>query len=440
VAVVVYGVFNRRGYGRALALGGATPVGAAFVVGAIAVPTFYAVAVGAVAGVVLRLLQRSRQESARTTRPVTGSRLLVLFVVGAVLTTLVAPLLFNGLPVLRPEGEGAALAAGVVTKSNLAQLAYLLLSVAVVAFLARSRWAGPELVGTATCLATLLSLWSWAHLNAGLPYPEGVFDNSPAFAFIQTLPGGAPRVRGIFSEPAGLASSCLVTIAYCASRFGQVQGVRRLGVLLVGAAALFLGSISTSTTFLIAGIALVAVAAVVTTSSFVLRGGSLQRSAVSALCAAALASLFLLPYLAAVIGKEVGDKVGSSSYVDRSSSDSVSLRLLLDTFGIGTGVGANRGSSFFATLLSTVGIVGTVLFVAVVVVLVRGAWNVRQARPAAWALIALLIAKAVSGPELSDSTGVLWLSLGVLAHAASRVERRSVPRTGSAVGTSPGAR
>ncbi|MGY1684735.1 hypothetical protein ACI8AK_03995 [Geodermatophilus sp. SYSU D00867] len=432
VAVVVYGVVNRRGYGRALALGGATPVGAAVVVGAVAVPTFYAVAIGALVGVGLRLLQ-SVGRGGGGRMPVPGSRSLVLLLVVGVLTTLVAPLVFSGLEVEGPSGLDEYLAAGVVTKSNIAQIVYLVLSVGVVAYLARSRWTGPQIVGTATCLATLLSFWSYLHTSVGLPFPEGFFDNSPGFAFIQTLPGGELRVRGIFSEPAGLATSCLVTIAYCSSRVRRVAGLHRLRLLVVATIAVFLGAVSTSTTFLVAGIALVAVAAVVATATFVLRASRLSRVSVGVLCACALAGVWVLPALANNVGQQLADKVASSSYTDRSNADGESYRVLLDTWGLGAGLGANRGSSFIATLLSTVGVAGTLLFVSAVVALVRRSWPDRGVRPAAWALIALLVCKAVSGPDLADSSGVLWLSLGVLAHAALRLE---ATRTRASVTTS----
>lgn len=422
MAVVVYGLLNRHGYGRALALGGATPVGAALVVGAVAVPTFYAVAVGALVGVALRVLQGARATPGAQFLPVPASRPLTLLVVVSVLVTLVAPLLFDGLAVLAADGTTNTLAAGVLTKSNTAQIVYLLLGVTVVAYVARSRSTGPGLVGIATCLATVLSFWSWTHTRTGVPFPEGLFDNSPSFSIIETLPGGGLRVRGIFSEPAGLAASCLVTIAYCASRLWQVHGFHRLVVFVVGAMALWLGSISTSTTFLVAGIVLVAVAACAATATFVVRGGSLSRTVVAALCVAAVAGLWLLPYVANIVGAEIDDKVASSSYADRSSADSRSYALVLDTFGFGTGLGSNRASSFAASLLSTVGVVGVVLFVVAVVTLVRRGAVVRGARPAAWALVALLIAKVVSGPDLSDNTGVLWLSLGVLANAALRAD------------------
>lgn len=424
---MIYGALNRRGYGQALALAGATPAGAALVVGTIAVPTFYTVAIGVVAALALGGLGQARTGAHADFPAVPASRPLVVMVVVSVLVTLVAPLLFDGLPVQTPTGANNALTAGVITKSNIAQIVYLILSVGIVVYLARSSWTGPELVGTATCVATLLSFWSWMHTAARIPFPEGLFDNSPSFVYQSLLPGGIPRVRGIFSEPAGLASGCIVTVAYCTSRLRSLSGIRRLGLLAVAGVAIFLGSISTSTTFPIAGIALFAIAAFVGTVTFVLRGGSLSYPAITVLSVAAIAALWVLPYIANAVGQQVVDKVASSSYLDRSFADSQSYRLAFETLGIGTGLGSNRASSFLASLLSTVGVVGTLLLAAVVVTLVRRGWSDRRARPAAWALIATLTCKVVSGPDLSDNSGVLlWLSLGVLANAALRLDRHAV--------------
>jgi len=394
------------------------------------VPTFYAVAAGALIAVALRHVS---DQSGAVPPPVPASRSLVLFTVVSVLVTLVAPLLFDGLPVLTPAGPESTLVAGVITKSNIAQIVYLVLGVGVIAYLARSEGTRPEIIGTAVCLATLLSLWAWSHTASGIPFPVGLFDNSPTFVYQGLLPGGKPRVRGIFSEPAGLAASCLVTIAYCASRMQQVQGLRRLGLLTLGGVALFLGSISTSTTFLVAGMVLSVLAVVAGIASFVLRRGSMTTGATVVLCGALIASVWLLPYIANTVGQQVEAKLGTSSYADRSTADSISYGLVIDTLGLGTGLGSNRASSFAASLLSTVGVVGTALFVTVVIVLVRRAWTVPRVRPVIWALAAALIAKVVSGPDLSDSTGILWLSLGVLAHAIltdeSETRNRAIIRT-----------
>jgi hypothetical protein len=243
-------------------------------------------------------------------------------------------------------------------------------------------------------------------------------DNSPAFAYIETAPDNVERFRGIASEPAGLAGSCLVTIAYMLPRSLQVRGWRRAGALLVTAVAAYLGVISTSTTFVVAGVAIALVAGLAAAVGFLLRRTHVSAIASVAGCALVVAGIWILPIVADFVETSVNEKVGSPSFTERSSANSVSLGIFIDTFGLGVGLGGNRASSFVPSLLSTTGIIGTLLFVAAVATLIRRSAPVREYRPVVWALVGLLVVKVVSGPDLSDTTGVLWISLGLLSHAA----------------------
>ena len=160
ILIIAYGVFGRHGYGRALALGGVTASGAAAVVGTIAVPTFYTVAIGTLVALGLSLLGNGKTADA-VRRPLPPAvSLLLCFLIWSVFVTLVAPLLFDGMTVLVPP-RPITLAATVLTNSNIAQVIYLALGVSVVLFLARSARSGPELIGLLAGLTTLLSLWRY---------------------------------------------------------------------------------------------------------------------------------------------------------------------------------------------------------------------------------------------------------------------------------------
>ncbi len=428
-AVVVLGVVGPRGYGVALALGGATAAGSAFVAGGTAVPTFYAVALGSLAGVALRLLgTRPHSGLARfeTDRPSPGVGLLVAFAIWASVVTLTASTLFGGIAVHAATGY-TTLTSGGFSSSNGAQLIYLVLGVATVAFLARSPSARPEVIGLAAGATTVLSAWRYLHQLAGLPFPDGFFDNSPVFNYIETAPNNVQRFRGILSEPAGLAGSCLVTVAYMLPRSLQVRGLRRVGTLLVAAIAIYLGVISTSATFVVAGVATAMLAVLAGLARFLTRRAAVSVLAQLLISLTVLIALFGLPLLADFVQQTVSQKVNSSSYGDRSSFDDISYRLFIDTFGYGVGLGSNRASSFVANLMSTTGLIGTVLFVAAVVTLIRRGGRVRAYRPVVWALTTLLVAKVIAGPDLSDTSGVLWIALGLLSHAALRRESRPAP-------------
>lgn len=420
LAVIAYGVLGPHGYCRALALSAATPAGAAVAVGAIALPTFYAAAFGAAIALALAAMGRRRSAPGQPPGLPPGGLPLLLFTLWSIIVTLVAPFLFNGMTVLEAGPTYRPLDAGTLTSSNIAQILYLVLGFCVVVLVARSPGAGPQLVGTAAGLVTVLSLWRYLHVIAGVPFPDHLFDNSPAFAYIETQPGGLPRVRGILSEPAALAVSSLVTMGYMLPRARDLHGRRRAVALLVAAAALFLGLVSTSATFVVAGGTIAAIAGVWLAGGFLLRRVSVRAFVSVAGCAAVIAMIWLLPLLTPLVTAVIDSKVQSSSYDQRSGSDAFAYDVFFRSLGFGVGLGANRASSFTPTLLGSVGLLGTLLFVGAVVLLVRRAAPVRAYRPVVWALVAMLVSKIISGPDLSDTSGILWLSLGLLSRTASQ--------------------
>ncbi len=429
VAVILYGMLGKSGYSRALALGGATAAGAAIVVGSIAVPTFFAIAIGAAVAVFLRLLGHGLTAEPPRTHLPPGVALLLLFVAWSVFVTLVAPQLFDGQHVeTSAGGDNAHLTAGVLTSSNTAQVIYLVLGTCVVVFLARTRVAGPELIGLAVGLTVTLSFWRYLSQQAGLPFPEGVFDNSPYFTYIETAAGGLKRFRGILTEPSSLAASCLVTISYMLARARHVQGARRWGALAVAIIAGYLGTISTSAGFVVAAVVVALAAGFTFVVSFLLRRASISAAVSIITCALVIVALWVLPIVADFVETTLNEKVSSSSFTERSGANSASYEIFLDTYGFGVGLGGSRASSFFPGILSTTGIVGTLLFAATIVVLIRRSASVVEYRPVIWALVALLILKIVSGPDLSDPSGVLWMSLGLLSRGALAQSRGAEPQ------------
>ena len=432
VAVILYGTVGRGGYGRALAIGGSTAAGAAFVAGSIAVPTFFAIAIGAAVAVALRLLGRGPTAPPPRLHLPPGVSLLLLFLVWSASVTLLAPQLFDGQRVATPTGgDNAHLTAGIITSSNIAQTAYLALGICVVIFLARTRVAGPELIGLSVGLAILLSFWRYLSQQAGVPFPEGLFDNSPNFAYIETAAGGLKRFRGIFTEPSSLAASCLVALAYMSARVRFLRGPRRWGALAVAIMAGYMGSISTSTSFIVAAVVLVLTASLTFVVGFLSRRTSISAVVSIITCALVIVALWVVPIVADFVETTVNAKVGSSSFSERSDANSVSYDIFLDTFGFGVGLGGSRASSFLPGLLSTTGIIGTLLFAASVAAVIRRSSSQVEYRPVIWALVALLINKVVSGPDLSDFSGILWMSLGLLSRAAliadSRIGRQPSP-------------
>lgn len=431
--IILVGVIGPLTYPQALALGAATPAGAAVVVGAAVVPTFYAVAMGASVALFLKVLSRDRDGNPFGQAFPPASLLLLAFLVWSVVVTLLAPLIFDGLPIV--ASSATVLTAGVVTTSNVAQVIYLALGVGVVVFLSRSPQTRPEVLGLALAVCLGLSFLRYLAVTFGLPFPDRFFDNSPNFNYIETSPGGALRVRGIMPEPAALATTCVTAMAYFAARCAAVVGWRRVGCLAVIAVAAFLGIVSTSATFVVAGLSTGVVLLVVTTVSFLSRRLTVGRTAVVVIGASLVLLLLVSPVVVTFVQSTIDSKIASSSYSSRSSSDTTSLGVFLDSYGFGVGLGSARGSSFLPTLLSATGLVGTLLFVLSVGVLFVRSRHVEGARPVLYALTAFLIVKLTSGPDISDPGGTLILGLGILGRLA--VSNLPVGRLGTGAPGAP---
>lgn len=119
-------------------------------------------------------------------------------------------------------------------------------------------------------------------------------------------------------------------------------------------------------------------------------------------------------------------KLESSSGVERSSWNAQAWINFVDTFGLGAGLGSARASSFPMVLLSNLGVVGTALFIAFVVQVLRGAFGASDAatapvaRAAGHAVLATLIAASISGTVFD-----LGMAFYAFAAAAAAGRRRT---------------
>jgi hypothetical protein len=89
----------------------------------------------------------------------------------------------------------------------------------------------------------------------------------------------------------------------------------------------------------------------------------------------------------------------------RQKSNEVAMQIVADTYGLGVGLGSHRASSYVASLASNTGLVGAILFAAMLAALLRP--YVRAANPAdgeifvAAALVGATLAVSLSIPDLN---------------------------------------
>lgn len=334
-------------------------------------------------------------------------------VVWSILLTAIGPWVFRGVRVLSSRGgvDDQVIDPDVLTwtTSSLAQVVYLVVSVAVVAYLVRLR-VTRAVVGVAFAVGTVVSAVRGLSVALGSDFLAPLFDTSTGVIYSYA----SLRLRGVFNEPSELAAFSLPAAVFFAVVAGSDRIASRPARIGTWALALLACSNLLQAS---SGVAVVGSAVVVTVGLLVLVVRSLIRGGVGVqwfVLGGLVAAFVLVGWgreLLAPVNALVADKVGSVSWESRTGADLFSLRLVAETAGLGVGLGGNRPSSFVTALFSTIGVPGVVLFAAVVAAALGAVRVDRRLVPVAAALVALLVAKSVGNPDLT--TPVLWMLLGV---------------------------
>lgn len=433
-AAVVLALITPISLTRVLAASAGIPVGVSVVAAGNSLTLFYSVGLGIAAAQIWQLLHRRRHlDSGRparfpgsifTDRP--GSRALLTFVAYSMIITLVAPTIFAGIPVLVSRGglDSQLVHPGrlAYSVSNIAQAMYVVLGACIIIFIAHSRKTTAGTAGLPLATLTILSAWRLVHREFGLWFPEHFFDNSTNVRYVESTPTGEMRFRGIYSEPSGLAEGSLATLVFFAARLPYLRGRQRLVAVVIMLLAAYNGSVSTSATFVLASVVLGSIILIVGLVGFTVRSARLGRLAAAIGCVLVCVGAFLTPALINLVNSVVAEKVASTSYTSRSGVDIFSIGLLLQTWGLGTGVGSNRPSSMIASVFSCTGLIGGLAYFTFMAVVVVKSWPYREYRATVWAFGATIISKMIAGPAMLDPIPAVFL--GVLAAVAWRQTAR----------------
>ncbi|MEL6361781.1 MAG: hypothetical protein AAFR21_11910 [Pseudomonadota bacterium] len=362
-----------------------------------------------------------------------------LFVVYSVITAIYWPLLFGGevdVYSINRGDSGGGLSKLVGSTGHITQSAYLIgdlvfFSVLTFIFLSRDAVLSVQRVfNAATVTMIFFGVLSMVPSNP---------ITSATLEFVRTanyaiLTGhqisGYTRVIGSMTEASVYGSAAVVFFTYNFVRFVQTRSVFHglASILLLAGVVL-----SFSTTGYAALLVMVLVWSLKTTSSLVLKGLSaedLTAVFVSALAASiVILILFVEPVqLAAidVLNSLFGEKLISDSGRERGAWNEQALRNFTETFGLGVGLGSARASSQILAVISNLGLIGFLLFVAFVFTLVhrRGyryarffdkdaLVNKQFASAAMAALVAEYSAQVISGTMVGP--GMILLTLGAAA-------------------------
>jgi hypothetical protein len=320
--------------------------------------------------------------------------------------------------------------------SNLAQAGYLTLNVATVMYalhIVRTHRQTEQLVKAlyfAVFIVVIIGCAQFLAAKEGWDFPYETFNNNPVYGKgIDQDIESFHRINSTFNEPS-MAGSYLasITCGLLASFLTGRRGLTWLLALLGVTTTLFL---TTSTT----GFAAVAIGVVVLLLYFnPFRGhkeggksSALGWVVILAVFGAMGAVLFFTPDLLDAVLSTTVEKGDSYSFWVRLANEFHSMGLVLQTYGLGVGLGSNRSSGLIPTMLSSVGLVGTSLFTAVLYKIAR-AFPGRSARSSLqigfWALLTMIISETVAVPDLNRS--VLWALL-VLVLTQLKVDLDPLP-------------
>jgi len=392
---------------------------------------------------------------------------LLLFLVIALLSLWAAVVFFQGKVVVLGGGDGFQLALAApfqFRRENVTQLAYLAISVTLAALLGvRLSKLPPARLASSIdgammyCIVFCNILCTWHWLSYAAPFvrwPHDFFFSNPSYApRVDQMMFDSVRLSGPFSEPSALA------VAYSGFLFYTYQRLRARGtvasmILLLWCVQILILSKS-STSFLLLGIfAVLVVARPLALAA--LGKASMPRvtpagvTAILAVFAACIGIMWYVSenrdFVSTLLDTLIFKKQEGISYQERNATNIMALQILVETWGFGIGIGSHKASSFLLTLISNVGITGTLLFLVFLYHIMALPKVVLHGRPVAtpgdalrWSIVGTLIPLVISGPNLSNAA--LWTSLGLelaLLGALSTAQRsaaasRSAPSNRTAL-------
>ena len=345
---------------------------------------------------------------------------LLLLVMWCAVTAYFLPRIFAGDVLISTVTRDMAHSAGSLialrpVSGNLTQLGYaiggLIVFVAVRVLLRQD--GGVERFGIAVlalagmnCLVALINL---AELYSPFPPLLQYVRNANYQIFNGGEISGVARITGTFAEASAFSAFTLPLFAFTATLW--LRSVRRRLTGLLAAGSLMFLLFSTSTTAYIGLFACLVCMGTALVWNGMTQGGWPNFGAVVvpvvvivtiAFCALLLFDSSAVAAVVRFFDITVFNKLQSASGVERSAWNHQAWLNFMQTYGLGVGLGSARASSYPLVLLSNVGIVGTLLYLAFLTRL-RAAPGTqedaaRSAVPAAarQAVLAALVAAAVS--------------------------------------------
>ena len=282
-------------------------------------------------------------------------------------------------------------------------------------------------LAAANVAAAVLNL---AELYLGLPSVLEFVRNAGYAILVGGEIGGLLRISGTFAETSTFSAFSLPLFAFCASLWASGVRKRTSGVLAAATLLLLLGSTS-STAY--AGLGVYA-ACIGAAAALRVLWSTPRFGAVALLLWSAAVAVCLVLLLRPEIGQRVLDylqltlvrKMDSSSALERGSWNAQAWQNFIDTWGVGTGLGSARASSYPLVLASNLGVLGLLLYAAFLARVFFGAVHGTDVDPVVRASRRAVLAALIAA---SISAVVFDLGLAFYAYAAAATAHEATRRT-----------
>jgi hypothetical protein len=305
--------------------------------------------------------------------------------------------------------------------SNFAQAGYLTLNVGTIMYalhVVRTRHQTEQLMKAlygAVFIVVSIGFGQFLAAQGGWDFPYETFNNNPGYSQgIDQDVGSVRRVNSTFTEPSNAGSYlAAITCGMLASFLAGRRGIGWFLALLGVTTTLFLTTSTTGFAALSIGVCVL----LVYFNPFREAKGRRKSSALGWVVILVVfgvvgSVLLLTPDLLQAVLTTTVEKGESYSLWVRLANEVHSMQIVLETYGLGVGLGSNRSSGLLPTILSTVGIIGTALFTRLLYQISKS-FPGRTARNSLqmgfWALLAMIISEVVAVPDVNRSA--LWALL-----------------------------
>jgi hypothetical protein len=332
-------------------------------------------------------------------------------------------------------------------RQNLTQPFYLLLNVGIVYAFAHqvARLPPSQIMVTldravisAILFSSLIVIWQAASFYYGVPFLAELFHSNVGYsqkAHDQVMFGTILRLSGPFSEPSALAYHFAGFLMYAWYLYLRTGSTGAMSVVLLCMTVL-VGSTST-TAFATLGIFALVVAKdlviKLTTEASRIKLSVHHVGAAALLGIASLGVLVFIQshwyYIDGVLTSMVIEKSHSGSFAERVGADLMAIDIVMQTGGIGLGLGSHKPNNLAMTVLSNTGIAGTLVFGVFLFELLRprrGPTSGVDLRRFRWMVVGLLSVHLISNPNLNPL--ILWVSFALVVGALCAQPQRPMPR------------